>query len=229
QELEDQALSAFKEFDELSGDEQVRSWSPPPLAPNTPALPKIANMPAPPKITNMPVPKDTNTPAPSKITNKPTSKDTNTPTPVTLWDDEDLPDVHELLHKRRLSNDSTGPSPMDPTKQSSPLQPPATPPRKKPRYEIGFSKCLVATKGPLPQCAGCHTPILRTLHRTRMVHKYIIRQSWMAGGMRSKARSYHYQRSCIDRAVQQGLLTVEDLKDARSVFAEDAEVADNSI
>ncbi|KAG9064962.1 hypothetical protein KI688_002280 [Linnemannia hyalina] len=94
QELEDQALSADKEFDELSGDEQVRSWSPPLLAPNTPA---------PPKITNMPMPKDTNTPA-----------------PVTLLDDEDqdLPDVHELLHKRRLSDDSTGPSPMDPVKKA---------------------------------------------------------------------------------------------------------------
>ncbi|KAK3834445.1 MAG: hypothetical protein J3R72DRAFT_514261 [Linnemannia gamsii] len=137
QELEDQALSANKEFNELSGDEQVRSWSPPPLAPNTPK---------PSMITNMPAPKDTNTPAPSKITSMPMPKDTNTPAPVTLLDDEDLPDVHELLHKRRLSDDSTGPSPMDPTKQSSPLQPPATPPQKKPHYEIGFSKCLVATK-----------------------------------------------------------------------------------
>ncbi|KAF9540827.1 hypothetical protein EC957_003690 [Mortierella hygrophila] len=43
QELEDQALSADKEFDELSGDEQVRSWSPPLLAPNKPAPFKITN------------------------------------------------------------------------------------------------------------------------------------------------------------------------------------------
>ena len=51
----------------------------------------------------------------------------------------------------------------------------------------------------------------------------------MTGGMRSSVRSYHYQRSCIERAVQQGLLTVEDLEDARSVFDEDAEVKDSSI
>ncbi|KAK5822182.1 hypothetical protein F5H01DRAFT_376614 [Linnemannia elongata] len=196
QELEDQALSAEKELDELSGDEQVRSWSPPPLAPDTPVPPKNTNTPTPPKNTSTPTP----------------PKNTNTPAPIALLDDEVPPDVHELLHKRRLSDDSTSPSPMDPTEQSSPLQPPVTLPRKRPHYEIGFSKCLVAAKGPVPQCAGCHTPILRTTHRTRMVHKYVIRQ-----------------RTCIERAVQQGILTVEDLKDASSVFAEDAEVTDNWI
>ncbi|KAH7045776.1 hypothetical protein BKA57DRAFT_516135 [Linnemannia elongata] len=172
QELGDQALSAEKELDELSGDEQVRSWSPPPLAPNTPVPPKNTNTPTPPKNTSTPTPpKNTSTPTPPK--------NTNTPAPIALLDDEVPPDVHKLLHKRRLSDDSTGPSPMDPTEQSSPLQPPVTLPRKRPHYEIGFSKCLVAAKGP--------------------------------------------------RAVQQGILTVEDLKDASSVFAKDAEVTDNWI
>ncbi|KAK5808611.1 hypothetical protein F5H01DRAFT_396470 [Linnemannia elongata] len=206
QELEDQALSAEKELDELSGDEQVRSWSPPPFAPDTPVPPKNTNTPTPPKNTN-----------------------TNTPAPIALLNDEVPPDAHELLHKRRLSDDSTGPSPTDPTEQSSPLQPPVTLPRKRPHYDIGFSKCLVAAKGPLPQCAGCHTPILRTTQRTRMVHKYVIRQSWVEGGIHSSTRSYHFQRACIERAVHQGILTVEDLKDASSVFAKDAEVTDNWI
>ncbi|OAQ23277.1 hypothetical protein K457DRAFT_130638 [Linnemannia elongata AG-77] len=196
QELEDQALSAEKELDELSGDEQVRSWSPPPLAPNTPVPPKNTNTPTPPKNTSTPTP----------------PKNTNTPALIALLDDEVPPDVHKLLHKRRLSDDSTGPSPMDPTEQSSPLQPPVTLPRKRPHYEIGFSKCLVAAKGP-----------------NKNVHKYVIRQSWVEGGIHSSTRSYHFQRTCIERAVQQGILTVEDLKDASSVFAKDAEVTDNWI
>lgn len=153
----------------------------------------------------------------------------NMPAPTTLSDDEDLPDVHDLLHKRRLSDDSTGPSPIDMIEQSLPLHLAATPSRKRLLYEIGFSTCLVATKGPVPQCARCHIPILRTLHRTRMFYKYVIKQSWLAGGIRSSTRSYHFQCTCIERAFQEGTLTIKNLEDARSVFVEDAEVIDSSI